>query len=262
MAERRGRRRISRPTERCLALSLTGCLADQLPCRTARTRTTPLRLNGHPGRRGSEWHTTWTDGRTGWEELPASTMDRDALPSPLVLERRLGTSPEPTVSAEPSLQLALSADERTRLRGLRQSRCGQPLLLQLPRGEALVPGEWLAPAGPGPGVQVQAAAEPILVVRTPDPLTLLQAAYHLGNRHVALEIGSGELRLLQDSVLEQMLQQRGLTLERQLAPFLPETGAYGPPGHPHSHHAHHHEHGHHHSPMHDAAHDQPKDLHR
>ena len=189
-------------------------------------------------------------------------MDRDALPSPLVLERRLGTSPEPTVSAEPSLQLALSADERTRLRGLRQSRCGQPLLLQLPRGEALVPGEWLAPAGPGPGVQVQAAAEPILVVRTPDPLTLLQAAYHLGNRHVALEIGSGELRLLQDSVLEQMLQQRGLTLERQLAPFLPENGAYGPPGHPHSHHAHHHEHGHHHSPMHDAAHDQPKDLHR
>ena len=183
-------------------------------------------------------------------------MDPVALPRPLVLERRLGTSPEPTTSGGESLQLALSADERTRLRGLRQTRCGRPLLLQLPRGEALAPGEWLAPAGPGPQVQVQAAAEPVLVVRTADPLTLLQAAYHLGNRHVALELGVGELRLLQDPVLEQMLQQRGLTLERRLAPFLPETGAYGPAGHPAS--AHHHGDGHSHA--HGHGHDHGRDA--
>lgn len=161
-------------------------------------------------------------------------MDPDAQPTPLVLERRLGLNPTQGPAPEPPLQLALSADDRTRLRGLRQSLCGRRLLLQLPRGEALLPGEWLGTIEGGePLVQVRAAPEALLVVRAPDSLTLLQAAYHLGNRHVALELRREELRLLQDPVLEQMLVQRGLSLERLVAPFLPEAGAYSPPGHRH-----------------------------
>lgn len=159
-------------------------------------------------------------------------MDRDALLPPLVLERRLG--PSPTSAAEPeagALQLALTADERTRLRGLRQSLCGRKLLLQLPRGEALEPGEWLAAGAGDPWVQVLAASEPLVLVQAADPLTLLQAAYHLGNRHVALELKDNELRLLEDPVLEQLLEQRGLKLSRTLAPFLPEAGAYNVTGH-------------------------------
>ncbi len=123
------------------------------------------------------------------------------------------------------------------MRGRRRSGCGLELLLQLPRGEALEPGEWLAAAGEqGPAVQVEAAPEPLLVVRSVDRLELLRAAYHLGNRHVALEVRLEELRLLDDPVLADLLEQRGLLLERCQAPFLPEGGAYAGD---HDHHHHH-----------------------
>jgi urease accessory protein len=118
-------------------------------------------------------------------------------------------------------------------------------LLQLPRGEPLQPGEWLG-SDDGPAlVRVEAADEALLVVRAADPLELLRAAYHLGNRHVALEVRSGELRLLEDSVLADLLEQRGLALERCQAPFLPEAGAYPPGG------GHRHADGHAHGPDHD-----------
>jgi urease accessory protein len=130
--------------------------------------------------------------------------------------------------------LALSADERTRLRGLRRSVCGRPLLLQLPRGEALQPGELLADGGLEQLVQVEAAPEPLLRVEAPSCLALLQACYHLGNRHVAIEIQAGELRLLEDPVLAHLLEHRGLTVTPIVAPFLPEFGAYAT-GHSHPH---------------------------
>ena len=183
-------------------------------------------------------------------------MDRDALPTPLVLEQRLGLGPAP--EPEPGtllLELALTADERTRLRGLRQSICGHRLLLQLPRGEALEPGEWLAASGGMARVQVLAAPEPLLLVKAANPLTLLQAAYHLGNRHVALELRPGELRLLEDPVLEQMLRHRGLNLSREVAPFLPESGAYSASSHHHGPaRAHSHDHDHSHDPNHNHPH--------
>jgi urease accessory protein len=143
--------------------------------------------------------------------------------NPLLLCRRLPVS-EPVAGA---LRLALGAEERTGLRGLRHSSCGRALLLQLPRGEALVPGELLAPAEGEQLVQVEAAPEALLRVRANRPLALLQAAYHLGNRHVAMEIHTDELRLLRDSVLAQLLEHRGLAVEAMVAPFYPESGAYG-----------------------------------
>ncbi|MEI8250399.1 MAG: urease accessory protein UreE [Synechococcus sp. ELA057] len=140
--------------------------------------------------------------------------------------------PGPPPAGSPQLQLALSADDRTRLRGLRQSRCGQPLLLQLERGEPLRPGEWLRSERAGSAwVQVEAAAEPLLIVRASSTLALLQAAYHLGNRHVAMEIHADELRMLQDPVLAGLLRQRGLMLTELEAPFHPERGAYGAHSH-------------------------------
>ena len=157
--------------------------------------------------------------------------------SPIVLTRRLASD-----SAEPPplLILELTADERTRLRGLRHSRCGTALLLQLPRGEALQPEEWLAGDDGRARVRLAAAAEPLLLVRAATPMELLRAAYHLGNRHVAMEIHADELRLLDDPVLADLLERRGLRVQRQAGPFRPESGAYahhehGPPhghGHP------------------------------
>lgn len=143
---------------------------------------------------------------------------------PIVLERRLGLGHPPPAAA--ILQLPLSADQRTSLRGHRRSACGRDLLLQLPRGAALEPGEALADGPQQAVVVVVAAAEPLLLVRSTDPLALLQAAYHLGNRHVAMELRADQLRLLQDPVLEELLRRRGLTVEPITAPFLPEAGAY------------------------------------
>ncbi len=152
---------------------------------------------------------------------------------PLVLSRRLGLHPGPLTFDAP-LVLELTAEERTRLRGLRHSRCGQPLLLQLPRGEALRPGEWLATGEGHAQVRVDPAAEPLLRVQSDTPKDLLQAAYHLGNRHVALEVRPGELRLLADPVLEELLRQRGLAVHQASEPFHPEPGAYGGAA-PHAH---------------------------
>lgn len=159
---------------------------------------------------------------------------------PLVLlERGLAAS----TGAGPGLVLALSAAERTQLRGLRCTGCGRQVLLQLPRGSALQPGEWLAATAGEPLVQVQAALEQLMQVRSADPLALLQAAYHLGNRHVALEVKVDELRLLADPVLAQMLQQRGLRVSALQAAFLPEVGAYhNTEQHNHQHKQHHHQH--------------------
>ncbi|MFM7640842.1 MAG: urease accessory protein UreE [Cyanobium sp.] len=151
---------------------------------------------------------------------------------PLLLSRRLGVA-APARQAQQVLRLALTAEERSRLRGHRLSCCGRDLLLQLPRGEALVPGEWLADDDGVALAQVEPAAEELLVVRALRPVPLLQAAYHLGNRHVALEVHADELRLLEDPVLEQLLLQRGLEVHRIQAPFLPEPGAYGAAHHPH-----------------------------
>lgn len=145
-------------------------------------------------------------------------------------------------SAEPLLVLALSADQRTSLRGHRRSTCGRDLLLQLPRGEALRPGERLLSEDGRWQVCVAAAPEAVMRVRAASPLALLQAAYHLGNRHVAMELHADQLVLLHDSVLADLLRQRQLQVELAEAPFQPEPGAYAGLGHGHGH-SHSHAHG-------------------
>jgi urease accessory protein len=177
-------------------------------------------------------------------------MRDSTVPKPLLLEQR--RPPDPLA---PALTLPLTAQERTSLRGRRQSACGRALLLQLPRGAALEPGELLAPAGRDaePLVRVEAAPEPLLQVRSADPLALLQAAYHLGNRHVAMELHADRLVLLHDSVLAELLRRRGLQVEPLQAPFCPEPGAYAEPGHSHEH-SHAHSHGHSNSHAHSNSH--------
>ena len=124
------------------------------------------------------------------------------------------------------MELPLSADQRTVLRGRRRTACGRDLLLQLPRERALTPGDRLTDLHEQVHVLVTAAAEEVLRVEAATPLALLEAAYHLGNRHVALELHEHELFLLDDSVLTTMLNGRGLKLTRCCRPFMPEGGAY------------------------------------
>ena len=140
----------------------------------------------------------------------------------LVLEQRLAPN-----ALRPDLRLPLTADERTVLRGRRRTVCGRDVLLQLPRDQSLQPGDQLCDADGITRVEVTAAPEALLRVQAATPLDLMQAAYHLGNRHVALELHEQELFLLDDSVLEDLLKSRGLMLSRCIRPFSPDGGAYG-----------------------------------
>ena len=140
----------------------------------------------------------------------------------LVLDQRLAPN-----ALRPDLRLPLTAVERTVLRGRRRTLCGRDVLLQLPRDQSLQPGDQLCDANGITRVEVTAASEALLRVQAATPLELMQAAYHLGNRHVALELHEQELFLLEDSVLEDLLKSRGLKLSRCKRSFAPDGGAYG-----------------------------------
>jgi len=144
----------------------------------------------------------------------------------IVLEKRC----EPD-GAMVGLQLPLTATERTVLRGRRQTACGCQVLLQLPRHGALKPGDCLTDHACSVRVEVTAAPEALLRVQAGSALALLQAAYHLGNRHVALELHEQQLLLPDDPVLADMLQTRGLRVSRCCQPFAPERGAYAEHSH-------------------------------
>jgi urease accessory protein len=124
------------------------------------------------------------------------------------------------------LILSLTAEERTRSRHHFNTDDGTPIYLQLPRGTTLQEGDLLTAETDHILVKVAAKPEPVLTVTSDDSINLLRAAYHLGNRHVSLEITPTYLRLAPDSVLAGMLTQLGLQVVEQVAPFCPQGGAY------------------------------------
>jgi urease accessory protein len=162
-------------------------------------------------------------------------------------------------NAEIKYTLSLTAEDRTRSRLHFHSDQGEPIHLQLPRGTVLRDGDLLSSdrAIEPPLVRVIAKPEPVITVTAQTDLELLRAAYHLGNRHVPLEITPKYLRLSPDTVLQDMLEHLGLQTEAEIAPFQPEMGAYGNHSHAHSH-SHDnppdHSHSHSHSDSHSHAH--------
>jgi urease accessory protein len=137
--------------------------------------------------------------------------------------------------------LSLTADERKKTRHRFTADDGTPVYLNLPRGSTLVHNTILT-SHTGESVRVVAKPQPVVLVRAETPFQLMKAAYHLGNRHVPLEMTPADLKLEPDPVLEAMvLQLGGITVTPATLPFEPETGAYGG-----SHHStvHHHVHAH------------------
>ena len=132
----------------------------------------------------------------------------------------------PNSNAAVTLTLALTAEERTRSRH-RFEIDGQAVFLRLPRGTVLHDGDILEDETNSNLVRIAAKSELVLTVTAQTPILLLQAAYHLGNRHVPVEITATYLRLLPDSVLRSMLEQLGLEIKEEILPFQPEIGAYG-----------------------------------
>jgi urease accessory protein len=124
------------------------------------------------------------------------------------------------------LILWLTAAERTRSRHHFITENKTPVYLQLPRGTALQDGDLLTSEAGDILVKIAAKPEPVVTVTSDESLNLLRAAYHLGNRHVSLEITPTYLRLTPDSVLEGMLTQLGLQVVAEVAPFCPQGGAY------------------------------------
>lgn len=103
---------------------------------------------------------------------------------------------------------------------------GHEVWLFLERGTVLRDGDLLK-GNDGRIVLVKATPEKVMEAISHDPLTLLKAAYHLGNRHVAVEINTKWLRFNSDHVLAEMVKGLGLTVNEVLASFEPESGAYG-----------------------------------
>jgi urease accessory protein len=140
----------------------------------------------------------------------------------LILTQKLQPNPELSVQ----FTLSLTAEERTRSRYRFQLDDGESVYLQLPRGTILQNGDILQAEGNGTLVRVVAKQEPVLTITSNNILDLLRGAYHLGNRHIPVEITPHYLRLSPDPVLKTMLEQLKFHVLEEIAPFSPETGAY------------------------------------
>lgn len=157
--------------------------------------------------------------------------------------------------------LELDWDTRSKSRFSATDSTGREIGVVLPRGTTLRGGDVLI-AEDGSLLRIAAAAQPVLQVRHctehGSPFDLLRAAYHLGNRHVPLELQPQLLQFEPDPVLADMLRRQHLIVTEAQAAFEPEGGAYGE-GAGHGHHGHdrgHHDHGHHdHGHAHDHSHD-------
>jgi urease accessory protein len=123
---------------------------------------------------------------------------------------------------------------------------GRQIGVFLPRGTAVRGGDVLV-AEDGSLITVIAAPQPVLVITHCSehgaPFDLRRAAYHLGNRHVPVQVGPGWLAYQHDHVLDGMIAEMGLSVETRRAPFEPEAGGYRlGAGEAHSQGGHHHEH--------------------
>lgn len=133
--------------------------------------------------------------------------------------------------------VTLAFDRRVRSRQRVVLDDGREALIDLPRGTVLRDGSLLADSE-GRLLAVRAAPEAVSIAHAADAHALLRGAYHLGNRHVAVQLGPGWVRYLHDHVLDDMLRGLGLTVGFETVPFEPESGAYGAgavSGHAHSH---------------------------
>ena len=130
---------------------------------------------------------------------------------------------ERTDASSTSLTLPFEQRQKSRLRVTLDN--GNEAALILERGTVLRHGDLLR-ATNGQVVEVRAASETVSIVSESNAHLLLRACYHLGNRHVPLQIGDGWLRYLKDHVLDDMVRSLGLSVEYQEAPFEPEAGAY------------------------------------
>ncbi|MGA8653838.1 MAG: urease accessory protein UreE [Xanthobacteraceae bacterium] len=161
-------------------------------------------------------------------------------------------------------RVSLDAYERHRRRVVLTGEGGTKFLLDLPQATALRDGDGLV-LDDGGIVRVVGRPEPLIEISAADSHELARLAWHIGNRHVDVQIAGDRLRIRRDHVIEDMLRGLGARLSPMEAPFDPEHGAYGQhqhgraddhaQGHDHHYaHDHGHDHGHGHGHHHDHDH--------
>jgi urease accessory protein len=125
-----------------------------------------------------------------------------------------------------TLRASLPYELRSKSRLLVRLDTGENVALVVERGRLLRNGDHVSLVD-GRTIEIVASDESLLQATSEDPLLISKAAYHLGNRHVAVQLIPGGLRFLEDHVLKDMVVGLGLTVTALVAPFDPEGGAYG-----------------------------------
>ncbi len=136
----------------------------------------------------------------------------------------------PAAEERDAVTLAYDARHRRRLR-MRGER-GSEFLLDLPQAVMMREGDGLKLSSGG-YVRVRAAVEALLEVTAASPAELARLAWHLGNRHLAAEIGRERILIRRDHVIAEMLSRLGAGVREVSAPFNPESGAYSAHEHEH-----------------------------
>ena len=124
------------------------------------------------------------------------------------------------------LTLTLSSDERRILRGKRLTDCDQEIILQLPRMGKLNDGDILTTNESNFYVEIIAKTEDLIEISSNSKIELIKTAYHLGNRHVEVEIEEDILLTKSDYVIENMLLNFKVDVKNIKKKFFPVTGAH------------------------------------
>ena len=124
------------------------------------------------------------------------------------------------------LKLTLSSEERKILRGKRKTDCNQEIILQLPRQGTLNDGDILSTNEWNFYIEINAKKENLIEIRSNSYYELIKTAYHLGNRHVEIEIDKNIILTKRDCAIEDMLKNFNVDFKNTRKKFFPETGAH------------------------------------
>ena len=124
------------------------------------------------------------------------------------------------------LKLTLSSEQRRIFRGKRKSDCNQELQLQLPREGKLNDGDILRTNHKNLYIQIIAQKENLIEITAKTNLELIKVAYHLGNRHVEIEINKNILLTKSDYIIEDLLKNFNVGYSKVEKKFFPEIGAF------------------------------------
>ena len=123
-------------------------------------------------------------------------------------------------------KLTLTSDERRILRGKRLTDCDQEIILQLPREGKLNDGDILSTNESNFYVEIIAKTENLIEISSNSKIELIKTAYHLGNRHVEVEIEEDILLTKGDYLIENMLKNFNVDIVNTQKKFFPERGAH------------------------------------